>query len=904
MSKKELLERISRTPTDGRAKRVEGPGPVPTGADAVTTRVSGRVVRRRRNESEPEPAPPVTTVRRRSVDVAQSEVEAAEPDEVGYVSPAAREAEPAREHAAEESERYEPEAEREPVQEHADSGAPSEVVEAAEPAAAEPARQPEARATEPARQESARAEAPRAAEPARAEGAREAVRAEGRAGDGTRPAREPSRGEASWKPDASSDQQPEMGLPERPRFEGLGKAVVMPPPGYDPTNPGAFRRRSPAPPPRQAVTPQPVVDDSALGRRRRVEGEGGGGDSDAQRRGRGRRATPAMGEGMNAMRRRPRRKVAGQKAASPGPKASKRRIRIDNVISVGQLAHELGIKATVVIKELMGSGRMVTVNEMLDMDTAALIASAYEYEVVNAGFQEDEYLQQVGAEQEEEGALPRPPVVTIMGHVDHGKTTLLDALRQAKVAAGEAGGITQHIGAYQVELDDQKITFIDTPGHAAFTSMRARGASITDIVVLVVAADDGVQAQTEEAIAHARAADVPIVVAVNKMDKPGVSADPIKQRLSDLGLVPEDWGGDTMFVPVSALKKQGLDELLEAILLQAEVLELSANPDRHGEGVVIEARVERGRGAVATLLVQKGTIRRGENVVLGATWGRVRAMMDHTGKQLKEAGPSTPVEIFGLSELPETGDAFSVVKNEKDARALAEHRAEEKRKASAQNQPGRRTAADLFAQAEIASRKVLPIILKADVQGSLEALRGSLQQIVVAGTELRILHSGVGDISESDITLAGANGALLVGFNVKPDAMARAAAEQQGVTPEIYNVIYAVIDRVTAQMGGLLGPQYREVRTGEAEVRQVFSISKVGKIAGCYVTDGKIARGNTARVRRGNEKVWEGRLSTLKRFKDDVREVAASYECGIGLEGFDGYEVGDVIETFAQEQIS
>jgi translation initiation factor IF-2 len=956
----------------------EPAAPAPTSAappaDPRTQRVSAQVVRRRAADTPAaanEP-PPVTTVRRRAMEVRETPAEA-EPPRRPSAERSEPRPEPARETRAAEPPPEPAPAVHEPASEPAPRAEPAAEPVAATPAAApveaepvpdnrpaltprrvdsnatravrvdipgdsraqaatgrgaqRPAPTPPPKATPPAAQVR-RAEPPPEArkpepEPRKVEPQAEvrrtevapepARRAEVRRPEPTGP--RPVRPE----PDASSDtpREDDPGVPKRARFEGLGKAVVMPPPGYDPTNPGSFRRTPAGPPAQQPRGPGGPGPD-----RRRAEpmpprgpatvvspppGPGmqqPGGPDDRRGRPQARRSGgPRDNEDAMMRRRQPRRKPGTSKSVSPEKKASKRKIRIDNVVSVGQLAHELGIKATVVIKELMGMGRMATVNEMLDLETAALIASEFEYEVVNAGFQEEEYLQQVALDAEEEGALPRPPVVTIMGHVDHGKTTLLDAIRSAKVASGEAGGITQHIGAYQVEARDQKVTFIDTPGHAAFTAMRARGAGVTDVVVLVVAADDGVQAQTEEAISHARAAGVPLVVAINKIDKPGVNPDNIKHRLADtFGLVPEEWGGDTMFVPVSALKKLGIDGLLEAILLQAEVLELRANPERHAEGVVIEAKIERGRGPVASVLVQKGTLKRGDNLVLGSVFGRVRAMIDHNGKTIKEAGPSTPVEIFGLSELPETGDAFTVVKNEKDARALAEHRAEEKRMA-ALSTPGRRTAADIFAQAAAAEKETLAIILKADVGGSLEALKGALSALNVPGTDLRILHAAVGDISESDINLAAANGAHLFGFNVRMDAMARSAAEGQGVTPMFYDVIYAVLDKVTALMSGLLGPEYREVKQGSAEVRAVFAISKVGKIAGCLVTEGKVSRHSAVKVYRHGRKVHEGKVSTLKRFKDDAREVTSGYECGIALESFEEIEVGDVIETWIQEEI-
>jgi translation initiation factor IF-2 len=603
-----------------------------------------------------------------------------------------------------------------------------------------------------------------------------------------------------------------------------------------------------------------------------------------------------------ALRRKGRRKVVGPKASSPAPKGAKRKIRIDNVVSVKQLAHQLQVKASVVMKELIQLGQMVTVNDLLDIETAEMVAAAFDYQVENVGFQEDNLLQHIEGAEDEAGLEPRPPVVTVMGHVDHGKTTLLDAIRHARVAQGEAGGITQHIGAYQVETAVGPVTFIDTPGHQAFSAMRARGAQLTDIVVLVVAADDGVQPQTREAISHAKAAGVPIVVALNKMDKVGVNPDHVKKQLSELGLQPEEWGGDTLFVPVSALRGEGVDTLLETLALQAEVLELTANAERHAEGVVIEAKMQRGRGAVATVLVQKGTLNRGDFVVLGTTYGKVRAMFDSAGNKLKSAGPSTPVELFGLSDLPSTGDVFAVVESEKNAKALAEHRADLKRQDELARQR-RKTAADLFAAAQGQTKQTLNLVVRADVQGSLEALRAALEGIEIAGTEVRILHAGVGDISESDVNLVGANNGLLIGFGVKLDPNARRTADEMGVEPAFFDVIYSVIDHVTALLSGMLAPEYELVRRGAAEIRAVFAISRIGKIAGCYVQDGTIARSNQAKLLRGGKVVWEGKIGGLRRFKDDVREVHTGYECGISFDGFNEIEVGDIIEAYGLQEI-
>ena len=603
-----------------------------------------------------------------------------------------------------------------------------------------------------------------------------------------------------------------------------------------------------------------------------------------------------------ALRGRRKKKAGPRKDTSAAPKAQKRKIRVDGAISVANLAHELSLKAPVVIKKLMELGEMATVNQMLDIETATLVANEFDYEVENVTFDESEFLQHVGEESEEVEGDPRPPVVAIMGHVDHGKTTLLDAIRSARVAAGEAGGITQHIGAYQVERDGQMITFLDTPGHAAFSAMRARGADVTDIVVLVVAADDGVQPQTAEAIQHAKAAGVPLVVAVNKCDKPGVNPDKVKQQLGAYELVPEEWGGETQFVHVSALKKEGIDNLLEAIILQSEVLELRASNDRAAEGTVIEAKMERGRGPVATVLVQHGTLSRNDHVVIGSTYGKVRAMMDFRGKNLKTAGPSTPVEIFGLQDLPRTGDTLNVVKAEKDARTLAEHRAEVERQAQ-MSKNRRRTLEDLQRLAAAEELKELALVLKADVQGSLEALKGAIEQLAIGGTRVRILLEGVGNINESDVSLATANDCLVVGFNVKLDARARQAADEAGVKPELHTVIYHVLDLIEARLKGLKDPVFEEQHRGSAEVRAVFRISKAGTVAGCYITDGVVGRSNGARLYRNGTELWKGDIGTLKRFKDDVREVASGYECGIKLDGFDDIEEGDIIQTFALVEV-
>lgn len=862
MSKKDLLERVTRDSRRGATARRED-APARTPSSEEQTRVSRRVVRRRKSAPASEDVKP-KTIRRRAV----VEPDPAKIMKVEEETPTAAEETP-------------------PAEAPDPTPEPTELEVQAAPVEAPPEPEPEPEAkveVAPEPEEAAAAAAPETEPEAPAP---EAVAA-----------KETSDKEAPAK-DAPEAKTGEESGKTRTQFKGLGKAVVMPPPGYDPSNPMAFRRRQEAQAQRE---PTPTGD--------RWRGQGGSPASgatggDRPRRGR-RSATPQSGRfdqrPQQGRRRNKRRRSSGPKQASPTPAAHKRKVRVDHVISVGQLAHELGLKASVVIRTLLDMGQMATITEMLDIDTATLIAQEFEYEVENVGFIETDYLQSV-EEEEEEGELEgRPPVVTIMGHVDHGKTTLIDSLRSSRVTQGEAGGITQHIGAYQVKSETGTITFLDTPGHQAFTAMRARGAGVTDLVILVVAADDGVQPQTIEAINHARAAEVPIVVAINKMDKPGVTSESIMTRMGEFGLVPEEWGGDTMMVPISALRGDGLDTLLEGVLLQAEVLDLRANSDRHGEGTVIEAKMERGKGAVATVLVQQGTLKRGDHVVLGSSFGKVRAMIGHGGKRVKSAGPSDPVELFGLSELPMVGDTMNVVASEKNARKLAEHRGNARR-LSAMAKNRRRTAEDLFAAAAAEKREQALLILKADVQGSLEALRHAVENIEVDGTEVRVLHAGVGPITESDVNLASANGALLLGFHVLVDAKARSAANHEGVETELYTVIYDVLDRVEAELKGKLAPVYEEVRQGTLEVRTLFKISKIGTIAGSYVIDGKVGRNHTAKVLREGSVIWEGEVATLKRFKDDVREVSAGYECGVSLVGFNDLVEGDLIETFSRELV-
>lgn len=574
-------------------------------------------------------------------------------------------------------------------------------------------------------------------------------------------------------------------------------------------------------------------------------------------------------------------------------------------MTVGELAAKLKRPASDVIRRLIELGVMASINQTIDADTAVLIATELGYTVEQAAPPKPVYDSPFEAPPiaDTPGQLVgRPPVVTVMGHVDHGKTSLLDAIRQTNVTAQEAGGITQHIGAYQVEIMGQMITFLDTPGHEAFTAMRARGAQATDIAVLVVAADDGIMPQTIEAINHAKAAGVPIVVAVNKIDKPGANPERVKQQLAEHGLVPEDWGGETICVNVSALKHQGIDDLLTSILTLAEIAEFKANPEKPARGVVIESRIDKGRGPTATVLIHEGTLNVGDAVLAGTTYGRIRAMTNDKGRRLKGAGPSSPVEIVGLSDAPGAGEQFMVVDDEKIARGFAERMRDKKRQEEMKTVQ-RVSLDDLFAQIQQGQLKELRIVLKADVQGSVEALRQSLSKLGNAEVAVKVIHDGVGPVNESDILLATASDAIIIGFNVRPDASTRRMAEQHNVDIRLYRVIYEAIEDVQKAIKGLLAPVFREVILGQAEVRQVFKVTKVGSIAGCHVTDGKITRQAKVRLIRGGLVVFEGHIESLKRFKDDAREVAAGYECGIGLDGFNDLKEGDTIEAFVSEQV-
>lgn len=609
---------------------------------------------------------------------------------------------------------------------------------------------------------------------------------------------------------------------------------------------------------------------------------------------------PQRRQGMRSSRRETEaerlKRIAAERAKKPQLK-----IQVPEEITVGELAEMLHMTAAEVIKKLFALGQMATVNEVIDYDTAEIVATELGAKCERAIVVtiEDRIIDD--SEDDDDVLLPRDPVVCVMGHVDHGKTSLLDAIRNTSVTSTEAGGITQHIGAYRVDLNGQKITFLDTPGHAAFTSMRARGAQATDIAVLVVAADDGIMPQTIEAINHAKAANVQIIVAINKMDRPGANPDRIMQQLTEHSLVPEEWGGDIICVPVSAKQHTNIDKLLESILLVAEMQELKANPNRAAKGIVIEARLDKGRGPIATLLVQKGTLKSGDIIVAGQAVGRVRVMTDDKGKKINEAGPSVPVEIMGLADVPNSGDIFDAVSDERLARALVEQRKNDAKEEQFKAYQ-KVTLDNLFDSLKEGEMKELNIIVKADVQGSVEAVKQSLEKLSNEEVRVRVIHGGVGAPSESDVMLANASSAIIVGFNVRPDPVAISLAERDGVEMRMYRIIYDCIEEIQAAIKGMLAPKFREVEQGRAEVRNVITISSVGKIAGCYVLDGKVTRNSKVRVVRDGIVLADDDIASLRRFKDDVKEVASNYECGIGLTKFGDIKEGDIFEAYAIEE--
>jgi translation initiation factor IF-2 len=578
-------------------------------------------------------------------------------------------------------------------------------------------------------------------------------------------------------------------------------------------------------------------------------------------------------------------------------------VHVPETITVSELAHKMAVKASEVIKHLMKLGQMVTINQSLDQDTAMIVVEEMGHKAIVAALDDPEAFTDEEVQQQDAASLPRAPVVTVMGHVDHGKTSLLDYIRRAKVAAGEAGGITQHIGAYHVETPRGMVSFLDTPGHEAFTAMRARGAQATDIVILVVAADDGVMPQTKEAIKHAKAAGVPIVVAINKIDKPDANLDRVKSELVAEEVVPEEFGGESPFVPVSAKTGQGIDALLEQVLLQAEVLELRAPVDAMAKGLVIEAQLDKGRGPVATVLVQSGTLKTGDVVLAGQTYGRVRAMLDENGRAIKTAGPSIPVEIQGLTEVPQAGDEFMVMTDERRAREIATYRAGKFRNTKLAKQQAAKLE-NMFSDIGAGEVKMLPIIVKADVQGSLEALSQSLIKLSTAEIKVQLVYGAVGGISESDVNLAIASKAVIIGFNTRADAGSRKLAEGNGIDIRYYNIIYDAVDELKAAMSGMLTPDKKEEVIGTAEIRQVFRVSKIGSIAGCMVTSGVVRRSAQLRLLRNNIVIFTGELESLKRFKDDAKEVKESFECGLNIKGYNDINEGDQLEFFEIKEVA
>ena len=610
------------------------------------------------------------------------------------------------------------------------------------------------------------------------------------------------------------------------------------------------------------------------------------------------------GKGRKGRKQKPTTEVKKPQQKQEEKKEDKiKQIVLPEVLTIKELADKMKIVPSVIVKKLFMQGKVVTVNQEIDFDTAEEIAM--EFEVLCEKEEVVDVIEELLKEDEEDESLmvKRPPVVCVMGHVDHGKTSLLDAIRHSNVIGREAGGITQHIGAYVVEANGEEITFLDTPGHEAFTAMRMRGANSTDIAVLVVAADDGVMPQTVEAINHAKAAGVEIIVAVNKIDKPGANVDRVKQELSVYGLIPEDWGGSTIFVPVSAKTHEGLDNLLEMILLTAEVMELKANPDRKARGLVLEAKLDKGKGPVANILVQKGTLHVGDYIAAGACSGKVRAMMDENSRRLKEAGPSTPVEVLGLSDVPNAGEILVATETDKEAKNFAATFVSEGRNRLLEETKSKMSLDDLFSQIQEGSLKELNIVVKADVQGSVEAVKQSLLKLSNEEVVVKIVHGGVGAINESDVTLAAASNAIIIGFNVRLDATAKAIAEQEGVDVRLYRVIYQAIEDVEAAMKGMLDPVYEEKVIGHAEIRQLFKASGVGTIAGSYVMDGTFQRDCKVRISREGKQIFEGQLASLKRFKDDVKEVKAGYECGLVFEGFNDIQELDQVEAYIMVEV-
>jgi translation initiation factor IF-2 len=845
-------------------------------------RVKPTVIRRRRKRVEAAEEAEVPAEAEAAEEPAEAAAEAAE-----AVSEAAEAAEAAVEAVAETVEPT-PEAEEAPAQE-AQPEAPD--AEAAPPEA-------EAETVEPAPEAEEAPAAPLEAAPQEAETALEA--AESQTEDLGR--EEAAEAEPQPAEEAPAQPKPKRRLKENEPARIISKPAqpVQPTPPPPPPRPAPPSRR-PSPAAEMAPPPGPPPGKADEGRRRRKKkGKGGQAIPDNEflvSQAKSRRKEILDKEALYDRSVRGRKRGAApkrpQKTAVTQPKAIKRRIKVAEAITVGELAKRMGVKAAEMVGRLMKQGMMVTLNQSLDVEEATLVAAEFGFGVDKVGFEEHDLLDQ--AQDKPEDLVGRPPVVTIMGHVDHGKTSLLDAIRKSKVVDGEAGGITQHIGAYNVGLEDGgRVVFVDTPGHEAFTQMRARGAQVTDVVVLVVAADDGVMDQTREAINHSRAAEVPIMVAINKVDKAGADPDRVKRELAEMELVPEDWGGDTIMVEVSAKSGQGVDTLLEMLELQSELLELTANPTKPARGHILEARLDKGRGPVATVLVQEGTLRNGAPFVCGVYAGKVRAMFDDTGSK---------VEVQGLGGVPEAGDDFAVVESDKDARQIAEHRAQKKREAELSQAKGV-SLEGFFDQMKEGEVRELKLVIKADVQGSVEAVVDAVGKLGNEQVKVDVIHSATGAITESDVMLAAASEAIIIGFNVRPAGKVAETAEQERVDIRTYDVIYQILDDVTAALTGMLAPVLEEDVIGRVEVRDTFGVPKVGTVAGCYVTSGKVERGAQARLLRDGAVVTTARISSLRRFKEDVKEVAQGYECGMGLENYNDIKIGDEIEIFVTREVA
>jgi len=875
------------------------------------TRVTSTVIRRRAKVVEKVVEVPAEEV----AQVAAPAEPAPQPEAVVEAAPAPAEKAPEAkppvkvkaEPAAETVEVKAPAAvEQAPVAETAEVKAPAPVEKAVEP-------EPPQRATANRAVILGRVELPTMARPERA-AERQGERPSARPSE--RPAERPGERPATRReviPGARTEQSGARA--PSPSGPGRDRGPAFPRPGQPSARPGEqFAKPAPAP----AMIPG--ADDRKGGRKGAPKGGPGGEAARAGKKGpvadkrkeiprkdelddrRERVFEPGLRSGKGK-KKQPRieRASEGKKTEITTPKAIKRIIKITETITVGELAKRMGAKANDLIRALMKMGLMATINHPLDVDTSTLLASEFGYEIENVAVDLDEILEL--SPDAPESLETRPPVVTIMGHVDHGKTSLLDAIREANVIAGEAGGITQHIGAYDVELNGRKITFLDTPGHEAFTAMRARGAKVTDIVVLVVAADDGVMPQTREAINHSKAAGVPIIVAINKVDKPDAKPERVKQELTEHGLVAEEWGGDTTMVEVSAKKRMNLESLLEMILLQADVMDLKANPDKAARGTIVEGKLDKGRGPVATVLVQDGTLKMGDYCVVGVHSGRVRAMQNDRGEKVLEAGPSMPVELIGLSGVPDAGDVFVAMKDERQAKEIATLRQIKQRELELAKHT-KLSLEDLYTKIQAGEVKDLNVIVKGDVQGSVEAVGESLRKLSTAAVRLNVLHSAVGAVTETDVNLASASNAIIIGFNVRPEVKAQSLAEKEGVDIRLYSIIYNAVEDVKKAMEGLLSPIFKEKYLGRAEIREVFSVPKVGAVAGCYIQDGKVVRNAQVRLLRDNIVIYEGKMSSLRRFKDDVKEVSTGYECGIGLENYNDLKTGDIIEAFEMEKIA